>query len=224
MGFNINVIDMIGCAVILLVGAFGARKGLFKVLVNFAAYILALFISRMAANPLSQFIYEHFLQTKVTDYIGKVIPSGESVMLTFKELIPENAVKIAEFFHLADGNDALNAISSALSAEKIESTYAMPLIMKILLIVCTVVVFVVLATVLRVISNGINHSLFGKKHKALSAVNKFFGFIFGLLKGAIPVVIGCEIINLIAPLISNAKFADTVSASYLCSFIAGIIK
>lgn len=224
LNFTFNIIDIIGCAVILLAAAFGARRGLFKVLVNVAAYLLALFVSRMAANPLSQFLYDKFLHTKVLDYIGGVIPSGESVMLSLKEFVPETALKIAEFFHLVDETAASNAINSALSVEKIESNYIMPIMTKILLIICTVVVFVVLSAILRVVSGWINNSLFGKKHKHLSTINKVFGFVFGLVKGAVPVCIGCEVINLLAPLVSDAKFAETVSASFLCSFISGIIK
>lgn len=224
MNFNINVIDIIGCAVILLAAAFGARKGLFRVLIHFAAYVLALFAARMCANPMAQFIYDKFLQTKVTDYIDKMIPSGESVMLTFRELLPDNVVKITDFFHLTADNDALNSISSALSVEKIESGFIQPLVLKVLFIVSTVLLFVILSVILRIVAEAINNFIFSKKHKKLSAVNKFFGFIVGLLKGAIPVFIGCEIVNLIAPLISNIKFTDAVTNSYICSFIAGIIK
>ncbi len=222
---TISIIDICAVVIVLLVAFLSAKTGFFKVLINFAAYVAALFFSRMAASPVASFVYSKFVQAKVTEHLSQVIPDGEAVVLTLKQLLPEKAAKIAEFFHfIPDESTAAASINSALSVEKIENTFVSPVLMKILLIITTVLLFVVLSVVLRILANALNNYLFKKKRGILSFTNKLLGFVFGVLKSAVPVALICEVLNIAAPVWGNEFLLTSVSASYICNFIAGFIK
>lgn len=221
---TISIIDICAVVIVLLVAFLSAKTGFFKVLINFAAYLAALFFSRMAASPVTSFVYSKFVQAKVTEQLSQVIPDGDAVVLTLKQLLPEKAAKIAEFFHFIPDESAAASINSALSVEKIENTFVSPVLMKILLIITTVLLFVVLSVLLRVLANALNNYLFKKKRGILSFTNKLLGFVFGILKSAVPVALICEVLNIAAPVWGNEFLLTSVSASYICNFIAGFIK
>lgn len=222
---RINIIDIAAVAVILLIAFINARKGLFKSLTNCIAYVASVFISRMAANPVSRLIYDRALSDRITAYLDSVIPDGKTVMLAITDTLPENALKIADFFKLLPDADAAAAkINTALSIEKIETTYIMPIVMKILVIISTVALFFIAALALRIAANFINRILFKKKKGVLPFVNKTLGFGLGLVIGLLISGVGCAVLDLVAPLVNNAGLVSLADGSYICSFIAGLIK
>lgn len=221
---HLNIIDII-VAVILLVSAFfAAKKGLFKVLTNCAAYVIAVFVSRMAATPLANFIYSSFCHDKISGYLTGIIPSGQTVSLTLADILPEKVNKITEFLGLFTDGNALASLNSALSVENIENKFVMPIVSKIIMIVTTVVLFIVLSLILRIVSNWINSVMFKGKNNPAAVLNRGLGFVFGLVRAALPAAIVCEALNLIAPLLSSTTLSELVSGSYVCGFIGGLIK
>ena len=73
-----NWIDIVFAALILLIAFFGFIRGMFSVLLHFAAYILSIFGASVIAKAVSPLLYERFLQARVLTNLRIALPSGSS--------------------------------------------------------------------------------------------------------------------------------------------------
>lgn len=224
---NVNIIDIACAAVVISFAVYGFSKGIMKFVFRLAAAVLASFGARLAAVPVSDFIYNGILKDKITVQLYKYLPSGSvsgginSIIKTITEALPESAVKIADSLHLLPENGTV-LTEEVLSVAQIESDYIRPIVTKVVLIITTLAIFVVLAVILNVVLSLINKKFFKEKHGVIGTANRILGGVFGLLRGAVPVAFLCALIILVAPLFENEKLSAVVEGSYVCSMIAEI--
>lgn len=222
---TVSIIDVIAVAFIVFFAAMGIRKGLFKIALNLMTYVVAAVASRLLATPVSSFIYTNFFHGKIIDRLKEIIPKSGDALTTVKGTLSPKIVRIADFFNIFPDETQLARFDEALSPVKIEADVIMPLLSKILLIISTVILFFVLCFILKLIVNGLDKHLFKRKKKGVfSKANQVFGMIFGIIKALIPTGLVCMALNLIAPVLNVGFLTDAVSKSFICTFIAGIIK
>lgn len=224
---NINIIDIICIVFVLIFAVYGYSKGIMKFVFHLGVTVVSAFVSRLAAAPLTSFIYNSILQDKITVQLYKFLPSGSvsgginSVINTLTEALPESAIRIAESFHLLPENGA--AISNnILSVGQIETDYVRPIVTKVVLIITTLAIFIALMVILSVVANLINKKFFKEKHGAVSTANRILGCAFSIVRGAVPIAFICAALILIAPLTGNESLISVVEGSYVCSIIANL--
>ena len=228
MNLNLNLIDYICIAVLLLFVIVAAVKGFAKIVMHFLAYVGAFLGARLASVPVSAFIYENYIQKSVLDKLSEWIPSGsvgasiDAVLSAIQASLSEQAYNIASFLHLLPEEGVFG--DSLLTVESIEQSYVQPIVTKVLLIITTIVLFTVFMIILNIIVNMLDKHMFKKKKGAVNTANRILGGLIGVVQGAIPVGAGCMLLNVVAPLIDNAGFAGLVSNSLFCSTIADIFR
>lgn len=226
----INLIDVICCAFILLMGFLGLKSGFFKVMLKIAVYILSYAGARLAGAPVAGFLYDALLKDKITVTLTNLLPAGgvggtlAELTSSLTESLPEGVVNIASFFNLMPTSDTYSQMGSILTVDMIRDTYIQPIITKILVIITQAAIFLLLSVILGALARLIRKLFRGKKKKKglLGKFDSILGGILGLIKGIIPAGVVCALINLIAPLINNPAFVSMVSASKICSFVANL--
>ena len=221
-----NVIDYICIAVLLLFMIVAAVKGFAKIILHLLAYLAAGICARMAAAPVSDFLYSHVIHQAVNDKLMTLFPSGsiggsvDQMINAIKDALPALAYNIASFLHLLPQENAFS--DSLYTVQQLEESFVQPIITKVLIIITTIALFVVLMIILNMLVHFIDKKMFKDKKGAVSFTNRLLGMLFGLVQGAIPVAAVCLLLNLIAPILNQQSFADLVKNSLFCSFIAGI--
>ena len=223
-----TVVDYVCIGILWLFLIAAAVKGFAKIIMRFFAFAAAAVGARFAAAPLVDFLYGRFRQATVLQKLNDLIPSGsigaslDAILDTIRGTLSEPAYNIASFLHLLPEQGAFG--DSLLSVETIEANYVQPIVTKVLVIITTVVLFTVFMIILNIAVNLIDKGLFKKKKGAVNAANRILGGIVGLAQGAIPVGVGCLLLNVIAPLTENAVFADMVGNTLFSSTIADIFR
>ncbi len=221
-----TLIDYICIGVLAVFVIVAAVRGFAKIILHLLAYIAAGLGARYAAIPLAELIYKMALHEPIREKLLQLFPSGsiggsiEAVLQAIKGSLSESAYNIADFLHLLPDGNRIG--ESFYTVETIEETFLQPIITKVLLIITTVVLFVVFMIILNLIVNLLDKHVFKKRKGAVNVINRILGGVTGLVQGAIPVAVGCLLLNLIAPLTENSTFSQMVSNSCICSYIAGI--
>lgn len=221
MILTISVVDILAVIIILITAIASSKDGFFRIVASIGAYIAALFCARVIANPVSSFLYEKAVRAKMIAHLEDLFAGGQSVIMSVTQSLPEKVAKLADFFRLITGPDT---IDSALSVDKIEADIISPVTIKVLTIIVTVILFTVFSIFFRVLVHALNSLIFKKKHGLLAFTNKVLGLIFGFIKGILPVALLCELLNIATPLIENSFLTKSVASSYICTFLAGLIK
>lgn len=223
-----NYIDIILFLFIFLITFLSAHKGLFHVLSQFAATVASLILAKVLSAPVSSFLYTQFLENSVRDKLTELLPEGsvsgelQSIADSALESLPSFIQKLAAQLHLVDLLHA-GAGSELLSVEQIQTDYVAPLVIKAISAVCFLVLFALLALLLKGVALWLNHTFFDKKDGALSRFNKFTGAIFGVLRGSIAVLLIALLLNLIASFVQAPVFQNLVTNSYICNYISTLL-
>ncbi len=222
---NVNVIDCACLALLIVFLIIGAVRGIFSVILRFAATAAAAVGSRFAAGYAAPYLYTALVHQKVNEKLLSVFPSGsvggslDSLLESLRNALPEPAYDIAEFLKLLP---SAGKFDTFLTVEQLEQTYVQPIVTKVLLIVTSVILFSLISLILLLIVNAIDKHFFKKKHSVLGTLNRIFGAIFSFVCGIIPVGAGCILLNLIAPVTNSEAFCALVRESIACSFLASI--
>ena len=222
-----NAVDILCALIILIVGILGAKRGFFKVFVQFLSIAVAALLAKASAGFVSEKLYELLLQQKVADKLNDLLPGGSvsggisTLVKSIGESLPTGVKKISDSLGLLSGLTKGLESREILTVSQIESEYAAPIITKVLTIVTSVLLFVVFALVLRMAANAIDKALF-KKHGVVGTFNRICGFAFGALKGAVPVIFLCLILLVLAPVLEKPLLTAQVDGSFFCNWISNI--
>ncbi len=226
--FSINIIDVIAVALIALITIIGAKKGFMKTLLTLGAVIVSFIGARIAAAPVSEFIYSDYMSAFVLEKLNELLPNGsvagelESVVESVLAQFPTALVDIARTYNLLPDISSLAPSTTDLTVASIEELYVAPVLTEITAIITTLVLFVVLSVILRLVVAVINKFFVSDKHKFVKRVNMLLGAVLGFVKSLIPVGVLCATLNLIAPAIDNEQLISFVNTSYLCQFVANL--
>lgn len=223
-----NLVDLVLILVIAVVAIASARKGFLMTLFNITSYVISGFAAKIFASPVATYAYENFFGEKIINELYKIMPTGSvegeisTVVGDVLESLPSYIQAMVSHFGVFDMTST--GTTSTLTVEMIESTYLAPIVMKVLSIVATVILFVILVCLLRIVFSGINKGLTKKKHKFIRGTNTFLGAAFGAVKGTGITAIFAAILNIAAPVIGNANLSQYVNESAICNIVAEILK
>lgn len=226
--FSINIIDIIAVALIVVITIVGAKKGFMKTLLTLGAVFVAFIGARIAAAPVSEFIYSDYISAFVLEKLNELLPNGsvageiDAVMEGVLAQFPAALVDIARTYNLLPDLSSLAGSTADLTVASIEELYVAPVLTEITAIITTLVLFVVLSAILRLVVAMINKFFVSDKHKFVKRTNMLLGAVLGFVKSLIPVGVLCAILNLIAPSMGNEQLLSFVNTSYFCQFVANL--
>jgi uncharacterized membrane protein required for colicin V production len=226
-----NIIDFIVLGLIAIIAVASAKKGFLMSLFNVVAYVISGFFSKLFCNPVTEYVYEYYMQEKVLMKLNELLPSGSvdgeisTVIDNTLNSLPVFFTGMAEVFGIYDvsGSAAINT-EAALTVEVIESDYIGPIVLNIISVVVLVLLFVFFSMLFRFILSFVNRTLTKKKHKLIRGTNMFLGAAIGVIKGIIPAGILCALVNIAAPVLNNELLYQYASDSYFCNLVADLLK
>lgn len=226
-----NIVDLLLFIVIAVVAIASARKGFLMMLFNIASYVISGILSKIFSVPVAEYAYENFFSEMVLGKLRELMPSGSvegeitTVIAGAIESLPDYIRALISHFFSADilaaGTTGENV---SMTVEMIEQTYLAPLVINVLSIVTMVLLFVLLAFLLRMVFSVINKGLTRKKHKFIRGTNTLFGAAFGAVKGTLITGLIAAVLNIGAPVINNEALNDLVNGSAICNMVAEILK
>ncbi len=223
------VIDILCLVLIVLIVWASAKRGVFIVILQALAYVIAGIVSYLSAPYITSFIYDRFARQQIMDRLYTQLPSGSVGGGLYQSIeaaatgLPDKIRQIAEFLHLLPTAETKEQLAQVLTLEELETRYISPIVTKVLTFITMLLLFIVISVILRLAAAWINKALFEDRDGILGTVNKTLGGILGVLKGAIPVVFIGLLLVLLAPVIENEFLIGQVEKSYLCSFLTHIL-
>ena len=223
-----NTLDIVLILLVVFSALIAAKRGLLRSLLNLGAVVGAGILSRMLAQPVAGLCYDQFLHNKIQQELLEILPEGSvsgqvsaGIDSILAEL-PQPVVAIAKQFGLYP---QLNEGTQVLTVEAIEQDYIVPVVTGVMAVIATVILFIVIGAVLKIIVGMIDKRATNKdSHKWVHGFNALLGGVVGLVKGVIPAAVFCAAANVLAPVIGNANFSELVDNSYFCQFIASFFN
>lgn len=221
------LLDVIALAVFALLVFFGYRRGFIRTVSGVLSFVLALVLSNMLAAPVADYVYTNSIQPSVVqtleDNIGKDSPSVERVDEALADMPSFISAQIAAA-GIEDGEDLLNYVGKVPDGEtavtKIESTIVQPVVFPVLEAVFSLILFVVLQIAISLVLRLLNLLA---KLPIIKKINKWAGLIAGAAQGALWVLFGISVLELLigTGLIASLS-PELVENSLLVSWLSDI--
>ena len=221
-----TLFDLICFVILAAIVAISVYKGFVWVIMRFAAVVVSWMGARALGPQLSDFFYSQIIYPKVMPEMRKYFEDGfqgtmSELSDSLLEMLPEGVGDIARSYGLLPVES--DVMKNVLSPEYIEREFVEPIITKIVLSVTIVLLFLVISIILRVIIHFINKKFFEEKHGVISNINRVFGGVFGLLRGAVTLSVIVMASMLIAPLTENPQISDAVSDAWITGVFSSIL-
>lgn len=226
--YTLNYVDVIIVGVLLLAFFVGYSKGILITLVNLIRYSVGLFLCMFVANGYSEMFYNSFVKERIVNKLSAQVVTSANIdeilanLNTTVNSLPSFVKKGIDITSLSfsSGDDIASII-----AENVFQPIAL-VIVKVLLFVLTFVVFFGLTGL---IIHGIRKRNSKKRsesrHKSkLKTVDRIFGGLFGLVKGALIVFIFLSAVGAISQLDSfrDNAFISTALNSSLYNYLLDV--
>ena len=226
--YTLNYVDVIIVGVLLLAFLVGYAKGILITLVNLIRYSVGLFLCMFVANGYSEMFYNSFVKERIVNKLSTQVVTSANIdeilanLNTTVNSLPSFIKKGIDITSLSfsSGDDIASII-----AENVFQPIAL-VIVKVLLFVLTFVVFFGLTGLL---IHGIRKRNSKKRsesrHKSkLKTVDRIFGGLFGLVKGALIVFIFVSAVGAISQIDSfrDNAFISTALNSSLYNYLLDV--
>lgn len=226
--YTLNYVDVIIVGVLLLTFFVGYAKGILITLVNLIRYSVGLFLCMFVANGYSEMFYNSFVKERIVNKLSTQVVTSANIdeilanLNTTVNSLPSFVKKGIDITSLSfsSGDDIASII-----AENVFQPIAL-IIVKVLLFVLTFVVFFGLTGL---IIHGIRKRNSKKRnesrHKSkLKTVDRIFGGLFGLVKGALIVFIFVSAVGAISQIDSfrDNAFISTALNSSLYNYLLDV--
>lgn len=226
--YTLNYVDVIIVGVLLLTFFVGYAKGILITLVNLIRYSVGLFLCMFVANGYSEMFYNSFVKERIVNKLSTQVVTSANIdeilanLNTTVNSLPSFVKKGIDITSLSfsSGDDIASII-----AENVFQPIAL-VIVKVLLFVLTFVVFFGLTGL---IIHGIRKRNSKKRsesrHKSkLKTVDRIFGGLFGLVKGALIVFIFVSAVGAISQIDSfrDNAFVSTALNSSLYNYLLDV--
>lgn len=226
--YTLNYVDVIIVGVLLLAFFVGYAKGILITLVNLIRYSVGLFLCMFVANGYYEMFYNSFVKERIVNKLSTQVVTSANIdeilanLNTTVNSLPSFVKKGIDITSLSfsSGDDIASII-----AENVFQPIAL-VIVKILLFVLTFVVFFGLTGL---IIHGIRKRNSKKRsesrHKSkLKTVDRIFGGLFGLVKGALIVFIFVSAVGAISQIDSfrDNAFISTALNSSLYNYLLDV--
>ena len=206
--------------------AYSVHKGFVWVIMRLAAVIVSLMLARLIAPALSDEIYTRYLFPRLMPELRTLFENGFNGTLDqlsdeLLAVLPTGAGEIAQSLGLLPIHG--DALKNVLSPDYIEQAFVEPIITKLVLIITTLLLFVLFSSILKIIIHFINKKFFEEKHGVISNINRVFGGVFGLLRGAVTLSVFVQTCLLLAPLLESPAVSDAVSNAWITGIFSSIL-
>lgn len=226
--YTLNYVDVIIVGILLLTFFVGYAKGILITLVNLIRYSVGLFLCMFVANGYSEMFYNSFVKERIINKLSTQVVTSTNIdeilanLNTTVNSLPSFVKKGIDITSLSfsSGDDIATII-----AENVFQPIAL-VIVKVLLFVLTFVVFFGLTgLIIHVIRNHNNKKRSESRHKSkLKTIDRIFGGLFGLVKGALIVFIFVSAVGTISQLDSfrDNAFISTALNSSLYNYLLDV--
>ena len=223
------IADIILIAIFALVIIISAHKGFFKSLIDFAGSFIAIIAARVLSSTFAVPVYDSLVKHGVENTLISRLGEGASVDYTqqLEEVInalPESISGVLQMMGL-DREMLAEKISSAnLNGENLIESLMNTVITPVATAVIQFIMFAFLAIVLIIIIKFFGRLLdkIIKKLPVIKSFNKTLGGVFGVLRGAIDVVVVSLLISVVAGFVSNQEFMAAVDSSIIINAVRNI--
>ena len=222
------VIDVVLVAFILLTAFISAKYGFVRTVIELVGFALIIFAINTVSIPISEAIYDSFIQKDVVSYTGSdnatvTLPSEDFIkslpgyLTKDKSLLSVDKQKIDEYY-IANIKKGAKDI-----AVKINNDVIRPATVRILSLIISAILFMISGVVIPLVARLLNGLV---SHTFAKGINEKLGFVIGLFKGVLVVLVICLIILLYTANTNKGLFGlskETIDNSYIIGFVRSIM-
>lgn len=227
LNYTLNYVDLIIAGIIIMFAIIGSYKGIVLTVVNFLRFTLGISLCFFTSSVTAEPIYNNYLHESILKWVNdKILINGNIDEISGR--INESLSKLPDFVI-----NSLNISPSDISklsdtgnmADSITNSVIQPIAVIAIKIVVFIAVYIVFFGITGIIISAVrkhNKKEQDKKgKKALKKIDRFIGFVFGILKGAIIVFAFVGVVNaLICDFDYSAnRFLTTANDSTLFNII-----
>lgn len=213
--------DFIFIAIVLIALFLGFKRGFFRSMVDLIGTVVVLGVSIWLSGIAAQWAFEEFFREPMIDQISQALQAtsaGEAAEAVVAAL-PSVFSGALELYGITA--DMINqTITNAGSTAAVEAVDLMaPAVISILKAVFTLVLFIFLMVVMRILAGAICRVL---RLPLLHQLDQGLGAILGGLQGLVVVFLLCFCAQLLAP-VSSPWLREMIEGSRVCALFAGWI-
>ena len=217
------VLDLILALIVVVCTLFAVKKGFVRSLIEVVGYVLAIVIAFSVSGIVANYIYDNVIDEVVVETVSTAIEENSEKALEalpdYLTVLLEQADFDIESLLNTNDSDALNV------AKQASDNILRPLAVGILKTIISVVAFLILMVVVKLLARVIN-SMF--KGAVLGTANKVLGMALGCIKGVVVATIFSMIVYFVASLsendflfFTNEAINESVAAKFIIDFVIG---
>ena len=215
------ILDLVLIAIVLICIILTVKKGFVRSLVEVLGYILAIVIAFSVSGVAAEYIYDNMVEDVVIDSISTAIEENSEKAL---DSLPDYVVTLLDQTDFDVENAILGGNSDATTiAQQVSTDMLRPLAIGIFKTIISVLIFLVLMVVVKILARIIN-SFF--KGAILGTANKVLGISLGSVKGLVFASIFSMIVYFVSTL-SESDFlfftSESIEASYITKYLIEFI-
>ncbi len=220
------IADIILVAIFALVIIISAHKGFFRSLIDFAGSFIALIAARVFSSTVAQTVFDSFLRGGIENTLASRL--GDSASVDYAEQLegiiqslPDGVVGIMQVMGV-DKQMLIDKISSAdlNGANLIESlmnTVVTPLVTSVVKFILFAIFAILLIVLIKLVGRLLDKII--KKLPVIKGLNKTLGGVFGVLRGAVDVVIIAVLISVVVGFTGNQELIAAVDSSFIINTV-----
>lgn len=217
------VLDLILALIVVVCILLAVKKGFVRSLIEVVGYVLAIIIAFSVSGIAANYIYDNVIDEVVVETVSTAIEENSEKALEalpdYLTVLLEQADFDIESLLNTNDSDALNV------AKQASDNILRPLAVGILKTVISVVAFLILMIIVKLLAKAIN-SMF--KGAVLGTANKVLGMALGGVKGVVIATIFSMIVYFVASLsendflfFTNEAINESVAAKFIIDFVIG---
>ncbi len=220
------IVDIILIAIFAIAIIISAHKGFFRSLIDLAGSLIAVFAARILSQSFAQPVYDSVVADTVEKALINKIGQGASVGYAqqLEEIlasVPEALSGVLEIMGI-DKEMLLDKVTSAnLNGDNLIESLMNSVVSPVLTAVIQFVLFAVLAIVLIIAIKFVSVILDKviKKLPVIKGFNKTLGAVFGVVRGAIDVVIVSLLATVVVGFVNSQELITAVESSVIIGVV-----
>lgn len=202
----------------------GFKRGVVKSAIDLIGALIALFLSYYMATQFSQIIFDSFIRQNLIESISKALneTSGKDVNTQVEAIflsLPKYISNTLGFYGVTPHTINTTISSSVGNATEQVLSNISPVVINLIRSVLVSVLFVLLLSLVGVISRALNRAF---RLPLLKQINEIAGAVFGVLKCVIILLVITLVLRVFIPTLSNVPdilSESTIDSTYIFKFI-----
>lgn len=226
--YTVNYVDLAIVGIMLIAFFIGYGKGIIITIVNLIRYAVGLFLCMLVCNEYAQPFYDSYVKDRIVNELSDKVVTSSNI----DEIINNLTDSIDSLPSAIRNNFDISTLSIS-SHDDIANSIAENLFEPVAFVLVKVLLFAVIFIVFFLITGMIIYSVrhhYNNKHKddkkksSLKTIDKIFGGIFGLVKGALFIFVLVSLFALLFEfnLFENNAIMNEVNNSTLYNYLLNI--